>query len=564
MKTDGGCKNMERSTKVEPNRKAVSPIRLAAMSSSRRLVFFVAPLALCAGLLASCIPQHESIDRLLRSYARIPLQYDRTVLSERDRAALHKLWLAARPIEHIFWKQIFPDAQSVRAQLEQSTLPENKRKLEYFLINYGPYDRIRNNDNFLAGGQRPLGAAFYPGDLSSIEFESFLVRHPALKRQLQSPTTLIQRVEKGFIAVPYQEAYAAELSESASLLNQAALLSGRQQFARYLHERAQALVQGDYRNSDRLWVSLRNQPLDIVIGPIEVSEDQLLGMKAAYEAAVLLRDHGANQDLDKFALWADQFLPVAGFHRISGPNETTEAWQVVLFTGQLDAGVKTVAITLPNDDGVRRELGTRKLIFSNVLRAKFERVLRPLAEKLLDPADARDVTEAALFQHALLHESCHAFQGGDNLKPLADTLPILDELKADLLAFHVASQATRESLMSPPEWRRFQISYLAGVLRGVRLGIGTVHAQANAIQLETLLAGKAIQLEKGIFRLRIERLSASIQPLLDSIREIERRADYAAAKRLLQEKARVPSNIQRKLIALDSVPVDVAFDYQSP
>ena len=518
-------------------------------------------LLLVAILPAACTSSPQSAGRIARSYARVPLQADIEALSPRERAVLERLRQAAGPASEIFWKQTAPDAPQVRATLEKSDRPEDRERLSYFLINYGPYDRLRNDRNFLGEGERSPGAGFYPDGLTSIEFEAFLVRQPLLKGKLQSPTTLIRRTANGFEPIPYEQAYAGELSRSASFLNQAALLSDSPPFARYLKERARALVEGDYLSSDRLWVSLRNEPLDIVIGPIETAEDQLLGIKAAYESAVLVRDPASNRDLEKSTAWASRFLPSAGFHRAGGPSDTMEVWQVALFAGRLDAGVKTVALTLPNDDRVRTGLGTRKLIFSNVLRTKFEKVLRPLSEKLFDPEDARDVTEDSMFQQVLLHESCHLFQAGDIRAPLADTLPVLDELKADLLSLYVAAKAADEGLLAARQWRRFRLGYLAGVVRAVRMGVGTPHAQANAVQLDALRQGKVLALEKGVFRIRLEKLDAALQPLLEKVRRIEERADYAAARELLQEKARVPTNIQRKLIALDTVPADVAFDY---
>ncbi|HEY3128790.1 MAG TPA: hypothetical protein VGL91_04990 [Acidobacteriota bacterium] len=521
-------------------------------------------LILLLAFLPGCASALESPERLLRKYARVSLSYDDRGLSEKDRAALQELWQSADPIDRIFWKQVFPESAQVRQRLEKSSSLDDRKRLQYFLINYGPYDRIRDYRNFLEEGKRIPGAAFYPLNLTSLEFEEYVVRHPSLKLKLESPTTLVRRKGREFEAIAYEGEFAEELAQSASSLKRAADQCDSASLASYLRSRAGALVGGNYRESDRLWVSLRDEPLDIVIGPIEVSEDQLLGIKAAYEAAVLLHDPMATRDLNRLAGWADRFLPQAGFRRSSGEKQSTEVWQVALFAGGFNAGVKTVATTLPNDDEVRRELGTRKLIFSNVLRAKFEKVLRPLSQKLFNSETSKDVTETALFQQALLHESCHAFQAGENRKALGNTLPILDELKADLLALYVASQAFGQGLISKEELRSLQTSYMAGVMRACRLGVGSEYAQANAMALDALLAGKALVADKNGFHLQLSKLDESLRSLLDAVREIELRADYAAAKKLIEEKSRVPSFIQRRLIALDSVPVDVAFDYRKP
>ncbi|HEY2933968.1 MAG TPA: hypothetical protein VGK99_19690 [Acidobacteriota bacterium] len=533
--------------------------------SNQAFTKLAAGVLIIAGLSGiSCTADKDTADTLVRRYARVALDYDTGELTEVDRAVLKRLSEAAAPINSIFWKQVFPDKDGVQQRLKSSSKPDDKKRLGYFLVNYGPYDRLYDFRNFLEGPPRPPGVAFYPADLTSLEFEEYVVKHPQLKSVLESPTTMVKRTSRGFEALSYESAFRAELEESAASLKQAAELTRGTPFSAYLESRSRALVRGRYRESDRQWVLLRDEPLDIIIGPIEVSEDQLLGIKAAYEAAVLVRDVKSTQDLNRFAGWADRYAPEAGFRRLDANRQSTEVWQVALFAGELDAGVKTVATTLPNDEEVRKELGTRKLIFSNVLRAKFQRILRPLAESLLAPQFSRDVTESSLFQQALLHESCHPFQGGGNRQALGGTITVLDELKADLLALYVASRASQDRLISMPELRQLQTSYIAGVLRALRLGPGSEYAQASALALNGLTASGALRLERGVFQLKIEKLDSFLRPLLERVREIEFRADFLAARKFLDERTGVPSGIQRKLISLTSIPVDVAFDYRLP
>lgn len=504
--------------------------------------------------------QPETPASLVQSYAVLPLNVDRSVLAPSEIEALRQLKLAAAPIDRIFWQQVYPEIGATRLRLEQSQDSTDRAKLAFLMINYGPWDRLRNHRNFLGGEERPPGAAFYPADLHSMDFEGYLVRKPAARPLLESPTTLVKRQSGAFEAVPYQEAYREDLQESASHLQEAARLLKRPALSTFLRERAAALLSSSYGRSDELWVKLRDQPLDVVIGPIEVSEDQLIGIKAAYEAAVLVRDAGGSQDLGQALGWAGMLLPDLGFQGAKTPH-TIEVWQAALFAGQLNAGVKTVALTLPNDETVRDEVGTRKLIFSNVLRAKFQRVLRPMAAALLEPARAQDVTESALFLQVLLHEACHGFEAGSDLAPLADAAAPLDELKADVLAMALAERAAQKGWIDANMWRQLRTAYLVGVLRAVRMGAGSAHARANAIQLDALHAAKALRLEKGVVKVDLDKIMPAVAPLVETVRGIEQRADYAAASRLLDERARVPINLQRKLIALTQVPVDVHFQY---
>ena len=79
-------------------------------------------------------------------------------------------------------------------------------------------------------------------------------------------------------------------SRAAALLEQAAGLAEDPGLRKYLELRAKALRTDDYRASDLAWLDMKDNRLDLVIGPIETYEDKLFGYKAAFEAYVLVKD----------------------------------------------------------------------------------------------------------------------------------------------------------------------------------------------------------------------------------------------------------------------------------
>src|SRR5690606_10273363 len=100
-------------------------------------------------------------------YASVELKADLGGLSERQRAMLVKLIEAAQVMDDLFWRQAFREGHE--AWLDTLANPAVRRYAE---LNYGPWDRLANDAPFVAGfGEKPLGANFYPADMTREEFD---------------------------------------------------------------------------------------------------------------------------------------------------------------------------------------------------------------------------------------------------------------------------------------------------------------------------------------------------------------------------------------------------------
>jgi hypothetical protein len=349
-------------------------------------------------------PTLVNIDRQrLDIYTDFSLQSDLSHLSENQKAMVAKLIDASKIMDDLFWKQAFgEDKQSFLAQLD------DEKVRQFADINYGPWDRLNGDEVFLSGyKEKPLGAGFYPADITKEELNNADVKD---KTGLYS---LIKRDELGNLySTTYSEEYAVELAQAAKLLRDASKLADDKEFANYLNLRADAIQSDDFQASDFAWMDMKNNPIDVVIGPIENYEDQLFGYRAAYESYVLIKDLKWSERLAKFAAFLPELqkgLPVDSKYKqeVPGSDADLNAYDVVYYAGHSNAGSKTIAINLPNDEQVQLEKGTRRLQLKNAMRAKFDKILVPIAEQLIVPEQRKHITFDAFFANTMFHEVAH-------------------------------------------------------------------------------------------------------------------------------------------------------------
>jgi hypothetical protein len=336
-------------------------------------------------------------------YAEFALTADLSHLSDRQRQMIGVLIEASKIMDDLFWRQAWADDYETRL----AAIDDEKARL-FAELNYGPWDRLADDAPFVKGvGPKPLGANFYPADISKEEFEAVYL--PG-KKGLYS---LLRRDAAGeLVLVPYHVAYKDELQQAAELLRQAADFAEDPQFATYLKLRAAALISDDFQTSDLFWMDVKSNEIDVVIGPIETYEDRLFGYRAAYESYVLIKDLAWSERLSRFALFLPELqegLPVPDEYKWETPGTDSDlnAYDVVYYAGHSNAGSKTIAINLPNDEEVQLEKGTRRLQLKNAMQAKFEKILLPIADTLIDEEQRKHITFDAFFSNVMFHEVAH-------------------------------------------------------------------------------------------------------------------------------------------------------------
>ncbi len=358
----------------------------------------------------------ENIRERLERFAPTEMVADLSPLTDEDREVLGLLVEASRYMDEIFLRQVWVDNPKLRADLEASTALDADVARAYFDINFGPWDRLDEMEPFLGDLEHPDGAGYYPTDLTREELESWLEEHPETRDAITSLTTLVVRDGDGLTSVPYSEAFREWLEPAAAKMREAAALTSHESLARFLESRADAFSTDDYYESDVDWMDL-DSPVEVTIGPYETYEDSLFGYKSAFESFVTVTLPEESAALERFKAelpWLERNLPIPEEHKNldRGTESPIRVVDLVFAAGDTKAGVQTLAFNLPNDERVRESKGSKKVMLRNVLRAKYDKMLVPIAERVLAADDAARVSFDAFLSEVLHHELSHGLGPG--------------------------------------------------------------------------------------------------------------------------------------------------------
>lgn len=507
-----------------------------------------------------------TIEDRLNKYTNVRLEADLTNLSANQREMIEKLIEAAQIMDDLFWVEAYGEDW----QKWLRRLPGDDYR-QFAQINYGPYDRLDGNRPFMRNvSPKPAGANFYPEDMTKEEFEA------ADLPGKESLYTFIRRDRRGnLITVPYYQKFAEEVTEAAKLLFEAAELAEDEAFARYLTLRAAALLNDNYQPSDLAWMDTNNNLIDVVIGPIETYEDQLFGYKAAHEAYVLLKDQTWSRRLERYADYLPSLqrnLPVPNQYKQEKPGTDADlgAYDVIYYAGDCNAGSKTIAINLPNDEEVQLEKGTRRLQLKNAMRAKFDAILLPISEVLIDSAQRAHVNFDAFFANTMFHEVAHGLGIKNTLdgkgtvrEALKEYASTIEEGKADILGLYMIQQLHKRGELSG-HLKDYYITFMASIFRSVRFGASSAHGKANMVRFNFFKQMGAFTRDSiaGTYRVDIEKLEAATEALGKQILILQGDGNYAAAAELVDGEARIDSVLQSDLDRLSEagIPVDITFE----
>ena len=508
----------------------------------------------------------ETVEPRPEIYADFTLTADLGHLSDEQRQMVALLIDAAQIMDDLFWRQSFGD--DYEAWLDSIADVRTRRFAE---MNYGPWDALDDDKPFMDGyGPKPLGAQFYPEDMSKEEFEAAYL--PG-KEGLYS---FVRRDREGnLVLVPYHVEYEAELKAAATLLREAARLAESPDFANYLKLRAAALISDDFQLSDSYWMDVKDNQIDVVIGPIETYLDRLYGYRSAYEAYVLIKDLEWSDRLSRFAAFLPQLqdgLPVPEAYKQESPGTDADlnAYDVVYYAGHSNSGGKTIAINLPNDEQVQLEKGSRRLQLKNAMRAKYEKTLEPIADVLIDQAQREHITFDAFFSNTMFHEVAHGLgikntiDGSNTVqKAMLDLASSMEEGKADILGLYMITELHKAGELGDSDLRDFYVTFMAGIFRSIRFGAASAHGKANMVRFNFFLDEGAFvrDAETGRYSVEFEGMQGAIANLSRLLLTLQGDGDYEGAKELTETKGIITPQLQADLDRLTnaSIPVDIVF-----
>jgi hypothetical protein len=543
------------------------------MTPARAVLAALAASALAGA--APAVPDLAGLERMAARFAPVPIAADIAGLPATERDALARIVEAARIMDALFLRQVWPGNESLLIELVQDETPLGRARLHYFLLNKGPWSRLDEDQPFVAGvGPKPPQAGFYPADATKEDVEKWIAGlSEAEQARARGFFTTIRRAPLGgFTAVPYSLEYQGELGRAAGLLREAAALTSQPTLKRYLETRADAFLGNDYYASDVAWMEL-DASIEPTIGPYEVYEDKWLGLKAAFEAFITLRDDAETAKLARFSgvlQELENHLPVDPRHRNPklGALAPIRVVNVVFTAGDANSGVQTAAFNLPNDERVVKEKGTKRVMLRNVQEAKFENVLRPIAAVALPAAARGGVSFEAFFTHILMHELLHGLGphaitvGGRPTtvrQELKENYSALEEAKADITGLWALQYLIDAGQLDRRLERAMYTTFLASTFRSIRFGLNEAHGRGIAIQLNRLLDAGGFRVNAdGTFVVDPARIKPAVAALSREILTLQAEGNAEAARRLVAEQAVVRPEVRKVLDRLVGVPVDIA------
>ncbi|MBV9930272.1 MAG: hypothetical protein JO013_04930 [Alphaproteobacteria bacterium] len=526
---------------------------------------------------AAAAPEGYSIAAQRAKIVRIDMHPDTRFLSAEERDVVNDLIRAADLLDPIFLRQVYADNPRVRDEIARSSRPDRALLLDWFDFNAGPWDTLADNRPFWGDRPLPPGGGGYPVDLTREALDAYIAAHPAEKEALTSPYTVVKRDGDRLVAVPYSVEYRQWLEPAAQLLEKAAARTSNASLKRFLTLRAEAFRSNDYYPSEMAWMEVSGTPIEVVIGPYEVYADNLYAQKTAFEAYVTVADPAQSAALARYkALLPDmeRNLPVPDKYKnanrpFSSPILVTEE---VHAGGEAKPGIQTIAFNLPNDERVRAAKGAKKVILANVLGAKYERIVAPLAGLVFVPEQARNVTKQYMTQETLFHELSHSLGPGILTlngrqttvnAELKDQYSAIEESKADVMGAWAVLYLMHRGELPLAERDQLLSSYMADVFRHLRFGTADAHGRGAAMQYGFLRdhGGIAWDASARRFRLDYDKLEPAIAALVAEIVRIEGDGDYAGAKAFLDRYGRLDPDAQAVIGTMTHIPVDIQPSY---
>ena len=504
-------------------------------------------------------------------FAPTRLEADLESLAAADREVLGELVRAARLMDEIFLRQVWVENPALEERLAAYDGPDAESARQYFRINFGPWDRLDAMQAFVGTTPHSEGAGYYPADMTKGELEAWLAEHPEDEQSFRSLTTLIRRQEGGLVAIPYSEAYREWLEPAAGHLRRAADLTSNESLARFLRTRADAFLSDDYYESDVAWMDLES-PVEVTIGPYETYEDGLFGYKAAFEAFLTVdvpqesaKLAGYKQELP----WLERNLPIPDEHKNlgRGTESPIRVVDIVFTAGDTKAGVQTIAFNLPNDERVREEKGSKKVLLRNIIQAKYDQILVPIGREVLTEEQVGNLSLDAYFNEVLHHELSHGLGPGKITKDgrktevrleLRELYSTVEEAKADVMGVYDILALVERGKMPEELLTTLPPTYLAGLFRSARFGVHEAHGQGVIAQFNYLQEKGALEVTpEGRYRVLPDAFPGAIRDLVHDLVMLQAAGDYEGTALFLETYGKPSPELLAAIDRLEGVPVDI-------
>ena len=512
------------------------------------------------------------LDQRLAKFRRVEMPFHSAGLTAREVKLVEKLVDASRYLEEIYWRQIDPDGLTLYESLATSKNPKDEALRRYLWINASRFDLLDDDKPFVGETRMAPGRGFYPQTLTREQVEQYVKAHPEKKNEIYGSFTVVRWHGDKLEGLPYHIAYLSFLEPAAKDLREAAALSDDQAFANFLRLRADALLTDDYFKSNLAWLDLKNPKFDVIFAPDETYDDGLLGVKATYGAAVMIRNSDESSKLEMFQKYVADIqdaLPLAPEDRPSkhGLETPMEVMDTPFRGGDLNHGYQAVADNLPNDPRVHEQKGSKKLFFKNFMDARVNYVVLPVAQHVMLRAQADKASGEGYLLATIMHEMSHGLGPAfartsagkvDIRESIGPAYSALEEAKADVVGMFGLQWLVDHEVLPKNKLEEYYASYVAGIFRTVRFGVAEAHGQAEMMEFNYLSERAAITRQpSGRYAIDYQRMPAGIKDLAKELLEIEATGDRARGENWFNKYGTMPPELQASLKSAAGVPVDV-------
>ena len=499
-------------------------------------------------------------------YTPFKLTSDLSTLTEKEKEMLSIFIEVGQIMDGLFWQQAYGDKETFLSGIQ------DEATRTFASTNYGAWDRLAANNPFIEGvGEKSQGANFYPKDMTKQEFEGFK------SEDKESLYTFLRRDQNGALkTVAYSEMFAEDLKKASDLVAKAATLAEDAGQKKYLELLSKSFLANDYYASDIAWMEMKTNNIDIISGPIETYEDQLFGYKASFTTYVVVKDKVWSERLAHYATLLPKLqegLPVDAEYKQEKPGANADliAADVVYYAGDCNAGSKTIAVNLPNDERVQLEHGTRRTQIKNAMRAKYDKILLPISEMLIAEDQRKHITFDAFFSNTMFHEVAHGLGikntvKGEKMavrKALKNISSSLEEGKADVLGLYMVTELRKMEEITEGELMDNYVTFMTSIFRSVRFGATSAHGKANMIRFNFFQEmGAFAKGEDGLYRVNAEKMGEAVTALSKQILMLQGNGDYDAAKTFTEETGMIKDALKADLKRLEDaqIPVDIIFE----
>ena len=430
-----------------------------------RKTIIIAALVLTTAVSCNKTP-NSPFAKKVADYALVTLETpDLSGITDNGKEVLNLYRFIADEVDAIYWEQYFGNKNAL---LDGLTDPAQK---EFAQINYGPWDN---------------------GNLETVW---------------------------------YHDAYKEHIDKIANYLKAAADITIKPSVKEYLLSKAQALQTDNYYESSIKWLDMDDSKMDLVVGPNEAADDQLLGVKRSYEAFVLLKNEARTNELMKYVSRIEEFqqdLPGDAAYKTFQPGTGSNIFScnALYYAGKANAGVKVIALNLPFDADVQRDRGTRTILLENIINAS---------------------VEDALGSAAITFEEIKANAAG---------ILLVSKLQNH---YDIRKLFTKEDALT---------TFFVSLVRSERFGEGSALGRANIIIYNYLEEAGAFQRkESGKYSLDYAKMESALSDLTALVLKTQATGDKAFATYFENCYSKRSENYDADLmnLALEKIPADIRF-----